>query len=93
MEEYLKLNIGKGNIIILREPKTEEEVYLYFIGKCKEFENSIEVYGKHLIDNSMILTQKMLILQHKYLIKDENFRVHFEKSVNNYFDNWIEDKL
>ena len=88
MEDYLKLDIGKGNIVILRPPQNEEEVNLYFIGKCKEIENYVSVYGNKFIDKSILITQKMLILEHSNLIKDKNVRHHFEKCVNNWFYNF-----
>lgn len=87
MEDYLKLNIGKGNIIILRPPQNEEEVNLYFIGKCKEIEKCFEGIDKKYIEKSDLWYQKINILEFSYLIKDENVRYHFEKSVNNWFDN------
>lgn len=95
MEEYLKLDIGKGSIVILREPQTEEEVNLYFIGKCREIEKSFERVDRQLIQKSDLWYQKMNILQFSNLIQDDNVRHHFEKSVNHWFYNFLNynDKL
>ena len=91
MEEYLKLNVGKGNRIILRTPEIEEEVNLYFIGKCKELEKCFEGIDKQYIEKSDLWYQKMNILEFSSLIKDDNVRHYFEKSVNNWFDDFIKN--